>query len=201
MIDIIKLSGKQGSGKTTLANELLRIAASLGYDFFGTMKFADPLYEMHELILNKMEGFTGAPRTKKDGPLLQWLGTEFGRDRFGENVWVDVLKKRIMKLGGDDSAAVKTKRLIIIDDGRFENEFDAIPEALRVRLLCPEEIRKARADAWRDNTAHRSETGLDRYELDGKFDLYLDSHNVSVSDCATLIAAQLQKKSWVGKRK
>jgi hypothetical protein len=250
MTDILMNSGKQGSGKTTLTNAILKNAALAQYDQVHTFKFADSLYELHDTIcnktrrfieagdhspeavvyfvfndlmpyiLNKMEGWTGLRpdavviaqlRTylcdwvmfriqhgvlKKEGPLLQYLGTEFGRNGYGVNVWVDILKKKLapyMEPG-------PTKLLISIDDCRFENEFDAFPEALRVRLECPEEIRKVRADSWRDNSNHPSEVGLDAYADAGKFDMYFDTEFDSVNHCRDLILAQLQKKNWIEKR-
>jgi uncharacterized protein YbjQ (UPF0145 family) len=252
-MDIVMLSGKQGSGKSSLASELLRIKSRLGYTYAGTNKFADPLYELHDFIankvasyenmvgtermkaelpqilweylFNKMETF-GLPRpmqanealltfligyvdgkiaagktqdTSKDGALLQYIGTEFGRTLYGKNVWIDILKLRLDKLKGDSWS--KIDRLAIVDDCRFENEFDAFPETLRVRLRCPEEVRKLRADSWRDNVNHPSEIDLDKYDAEGRFDLYLETDKVGIADCATLIAAQLQKKSWKEKRK
>lgn len=170
MTHIILLSGKQGAGKSTTAQAILKIAKASGhYSFVEILKFAGPLYTLHEYILNKMESMNGQKRLKKDGKLLQLLGTEWGRESFGVNVWVDIMKRKI------NSWPYSGRRLIIIDDCRFENEFDAFPEALRVRLWASEEIRKLRTESWRENTNHPSEIGLDHYEAQGKFDLVLST--------------------------
>lgn len=217
MSDIVKISGKQGAGKTSTAAALIHMA--LGYDagrvkpmyeYAGVMKFADPLYELHEVILNKMQTMSGVERVRKDGTLLQLLGTEWGREKFGENVWVDILRRKVAagEYGGWQRGAkylpakgALRPRLIVIDDMRFENEFDAFPEALRVRLEAPAEIRMARADAWRQNADHPSETGLDVYAAQGKFDLVIQTgEGSSPAHVATLIAAQLQKRTWMEKR-
>lgn len=94
------------------------------------------------------------------------------------------------------------KFLVIIDDCRFTNEFDAFPQALRVRLNAAEDVRKGRAESWRENTVHPSEVGLDLYDIEGKFDLYLqtDLAESSPKHCATLITAQLLKRTWIEKR-
>ncbi len=197
---IVLLSGKQGSGKSTTSAALDTMAAASGkFYFIFHLKFAGPLYVLQDLVLNKMEQFTGKPRVRKDGTLLQLLGTEWGRKNYGEDVWVNALKAQIEE-------TVKgyrpDKTLVIVDDCRFKNEFDAFPGALRVRLNAKEEVRKARADAWREDTLHPSEMGLDIYDLEGKFDLYLQT-DLEVSNpehCATLIIAKLVKENWVEKR-
>jgi len=190
MIQIVKISGKQGSGKSTVAEALKLRAKKSNYDFVGIMKFATTLYALHDMLLNKMETLTGVPRVKKDGTLLQLLGTEWGRKTFGENVWVDILGKEISKLYDKES---KLKRLIIIDDCRFENEFDGI-QGLNVRLIAPENIRKSRADAWRDATDHPSETGLDKYQDQLKFDLTLETSgdHYTPDQCAEVILDKLK---------
>ncbi len=187
-LKVIAASAKQGGGKSTLALEIERLSAE-AFDFCHTMKFADPIYELHDIILNKMEQWTGIPRVKKDGDLLQYLGTEFGRKKYGDNVWVDILLSRIAnrdfgtfdKAGYKEGKKFKTENrtgmgLLMIDDLRFENEFDCLgKDVLRVRLECPEAERKLRAESWRDKTTHPSEVGLDGYALSGFFDKYFNT--------------------------
>lgn len=207
MIDIVMLSGPQGSGKSTTAEALFKECSRLGYQKRRILKFADPLYMLHDFILNRMERFNGIKRVKKDGVLMQLLGTEWGRQVFGPNVWSDILKQSINELVNmsiiNPEMYPPGKVLIIVDDCRFENEFDAFPEALRVRLNAYEAVRKKRTESWREKTSHASETGLDAYAAQGKFDLYLrtDEPESSPEHCATLIFAQLQKRSWPEKRK
>ena len=198
MIDIVLITGPQGSGKSTISDELVRQSKLLKYDGVKQIKFAEPLYVLHEFILNKMEGWTGTPRVPKDGPLLQLLGTEWGRERLGQDLWVDIARREIAKYAEMFSSS---KNLVIIDDGRFPNEFDRCEDALRVRLECPEDVRKARCPAWRDNTKHLSEIALDEYAAAGKFDMYLNTAGDDLQHCVALIGAQLQKKSWASKRK
>ena len=203
MIQIVLINGKQGAGKTTTSNALKAEAKRQNYEMVFQKKFADPLYFLHEFILNKMETWTGSPRKQKDGLLLQLLGTEFGRNSYGANVWVDILKQEILKIIKSYSEQKIQKILFIIDDCRFENEFDLFPEALRVRLEASEEHRKPRTDSWRENTLHSSEIALDSYASEGLFDLYIqtDTKESSPEHAAALILAQLQKQSWVEKRK
>jgi len=203
MIDVLLLSGKQGVGKSTTARAVVKQAKLLGYSHCHQIKFADPLYELQDVVLDHFEILSGLPRVKKDGLLLQLLGTDWGRTVFGPNIWVDLAHRKIDKLWEQVLSAEKPmKLLVIIDDCRFENEFDAFPEALRVRFNAAEEVRMSRAEAWRENTLHPSEVGLDLYDIEGKFDLYLqtDIKESSPEHCATLITAQLLKKTWLEKR-
>lgn len=164
---VVLLSGRQGSGKSTIQAELLGEAKANGFDGAHGFNFADALYSLHDAVLNTLQTKFGVEkRTNKDGVLLQLLGTEWGRKVYGDNVWVDILKKRIELV-----AAWPGKQLVVVADCRFRNEFDAFPESLRVRLAAPEAARKLRAQSWRDNTKHQSEIDLDPYEAQQKFDL------------------------------
>ncbi len=199
-MNIVILSGKAGSGKSTTADQLAIAARESGkYYFIFPFKFAGPLYEVQDLVLNHMEKVLGKPRSKKDRVLLQLLGTEWGRKVLGENVWVDALRKKITE---ETKAWKQEKVLIIIDDCRFENEFDGFPEALRVRLECAEYIRKERAQAWPENTLHPSETGLDQYYDRDLFDLTIatDDQDVTAYSCAKVVIQKLLAGDWVAKR-
>jgi len=136
-----------------------------------------------------LEVLTGIPRVEKDGLLLQLLGTEWGRKKHGENVRIDAVKHKIAELASRFKE--REKYLVIIDDCRFPNEFDAFPEALRVRLTASEDVRKARTVSWRENTKHPSETSLDDREDD--FDLLLLTEEPSTPEkCAAVILSALK---------
>lgn len=194
MTKIVMVSAKQGGGKSALANELLRTFRTAQFDFGGTYKFAKTIYELQDLLLNRMERLTGVPRVEKDGDLLQLLGTNWGRKKFGENVWADILKKEILA----PTVYTASNRLSVVDDLRFKNEFNVLPEAYRVRLECPEDVRRRRATSWREDVNHPSEIDLDEYAAEGRFDLTVctdpaDPLYVPVEGIASLIYAALQK--------
>ncbi len=198
MMDIVALSGKAGSGKTSIKTELERQYKLLKYDNFAYFKYADALYEIHDIILNNMERITGIPRVKKDRVLLQLLGTDWGRKVFGQNVWVNILLKRMAEY---ELKMVNARVLCVLDDMRFPNEFHGMSEGLRVHLEAPEDVRRARADQFPENTLHESETALDEIASLGWFDLNLDTAGDDLNKCVNLILAQLQKNSWKEKRK
>lgn len=166
MSKIIGISGQQGSGKTTLSTGLRE------HDPARTSleKFAGPIYYLHDLIREEMFCEYGIRSSDtKDGNLLQYLGTEWGRNTYGQDVWTDCMAN-VLKTYHSDST------IVVIDDLRFENEFRLLKNlgATLIRLECSEELRKGRAEMWRENTSHPSETGLDHIPRE-EWDLVLDS--------------------------
>lgn len=168
---IVLISGQQGSGKSTLASALEQEAYKHNLNP-KRMKYADVLYDIHDAIwdLMKQYGIKKDKLLKKgekiDGKLLQVIGTEWGRYR-DPNLWVSIMRERIKDENGE--------KLIIIDDVRFPNELSPATRAftVRVRLECDEETRKSRAEKWREDTSHPSETSLNGKE--SLFDLVFDT--------------------------
>lgn len=206
---MVVLSGKQGSGKTTITKALIK-AIEQRTDWEAVeVRFAQAIYQMHDAIRDYMRNL-GFKTPDKMGELLQFLGTDFGRKQFGDDVWVDCVKgvirnvetmrDQIVTHGSAEEQGIKKNLLYVVSDCRFKNEFKAFPEALRVRLHADEMVRKARADSWRENVDHPSETDLNEYDAFGMFDLDLDTQTVNVTGCVTLILAQLDKGSWISKR-
>lgn len=113
---IIGLCGAAGAGKDTAAS---RLVSAHG---FVRHSFAAPLYE----AVSAVTGLSVAElqdRSRKEVPiewigqspraLLQSLGTDWGRNMVGENLWVDAAIRRI---SGDT----------VITDVRFDNEAQAV---------------------------------------------------------------------------
>ena len=127
MHKILVISGKMGSGKTTLG-------VSVGAEWQKTkgnkaifINFADAIYDMHDFCIGYLRGHGIVRDIKKDGPLLQLLGTEWGRKTISENVWVDLLKSKIAKASAPDRS-LGQNQLFIVSDCRFKNEFDAMED-------------------------------------------------------------------------
>lgn len=159
-----------GSGKTTLAKGLVDSLSAEGFKV-SHLKFADPLYALQDVCLPILKEWGIRPEDMtKDGELLQILGTEYGRNKLGEDVWVNALKRRVGEVLKDE------KSFVVIDDARFENEFMAFRDiALTVRLTADYGKRRARCSYWREDDKHPSEVGLDRFHDLQYFDLYLNT--------------------------
>jgi phosphomevalonate kinase len=159
MITIL-ISAKQGAGKTTLADAL---AANLTK--CGRTRFAKPLYEMHDAVLNILNRYIDGQRLL-DKRLLQLIGTEWGRNTVAEDIWIQCFIKEQQRM----SAA--GMNFLVADDCRFKNELESV-EAIKIRLECDRDTRKARCSQWRDTENHQSETDLDDWV--DKFDLVIDT--------------------------
>jgi len=181
IFDVVMISGKQGSGKSTLSAELRKEIRQHKKWAVEEMIFAGAIYDMHNFCLEYLKS-CGIDRGTKDGKLLQLLGTEWGRKTIGEEVWVDVFKARIHKLLDKHERAGMDHLVIIVPDVRFPNELSAMPGSLNIRLECEEETRRERCNSWRDDVSHPSETGLDAY-LD-QFHYVFQTEKVSAREIA-----------------
>lgn len=187
---IILISGKQGSGKTTLSTGLAKaLDQQKSVSAVTQIKFADPLYQMHDFCLDILAKNGIKRNIVKDGELLQYLGTEWGRKTVDNDIWAKIAFNKASKLSD-------LRSVVIIDDCRFENEFSIFGDkALKVRIECPEKIRKQRCSYWRKNTKHPSEIGLDDFSKKKKFDLTLRSDKLSKQEMVREVVKAWKKLS------
>jgi hypothetical protein len=122
---LVAFSGLKGSGKDTAASVLIEQYG------FTKVAFADAVREMALIIdpivivpegvsrLSALVEHYGWDLVKREIPeirrLLQVIGTEAGRNFYGENVWVDIVDKRF-----PDMAHPATR--YVVTDCRFVNE-------------------------------------------------------------------------------
>lgn len=154
---IIALSGKMGTGKSTLTNYLMSKAKKP-----VVVKIAGPLYELQNMIYNhldlKLEG-------EKDRPLLIALGM-WARDK-DENFWTNIAINKAKKLS-------ETHDLVLIDDCRFKNEGKAFDEiGMLIRIDGVQRGSNLNPEAMN----HPSETDLDDYPFK-----YRVNNSISVED-------------------
>ncbi len=162
MVQVIGLTGYAQSGKDTAASFLvekgfkrLAFADALRQSLFNL----NPIIAVHREAVNPGWGRVrtiledvGYEEAKRQYPeyreLLQRLGTEVGRELYGENFWVERVTRQIHN--GDR---------VVITDVRFPNEEAA------VRNLGGKIYRIVRPGTEAVNT-HISDTGIDRLFVD-----------------------------------
>lgn len=145
MIRILGFTGEMGSGKSTVTQLINGKLPNIVH----TIKFAGPLYDMQNYIYSRI-GQTPI----KDRKLLQWLGTEWGREQ-DENLWVNVWLKDTMRALEDNATSV-----IVCDDCRFNNEAEAIRSlgGKVIKVQATKDTRGKRIPLI--NTGHASEAGI-----------------------------------------
>ena len=148
---IIALTGPKGVGKTTFSQRLKEESKVLGR--IEILRFAGPLKEMlSKAGILPPQAFT--PEGKEDpryglcGKTPRWvmqtLGTEWGRQLIGENIWVEVVSNQIDRTTADT---------VLIDDLRFENE-------ARMVLDRGGEIWRVEREGIKYSGEHASETPI-----------------------------------------
>lgn len=181
---IIFISGKQGSGKSSLTQAL---RARIGMDAI-IIRFATPLYEMMVACLQVCEKYSIPVDTKsKNGYLLQMLG-KWGREYIGYDVWANS--------GAYQVNAIPKSMVCLIEDGRFENEFNIMnkfPDCISVRLDAPEQVRRPRTESWRATTNDISETNLDEYARLGRFQFYFNTETTPTSVIADRLMIEIDR--------
>jgi len=149
----IGISGKMGSGKTTLTNGLINNIDLGGHTTTERVSLAKPIKDIQDSIYSQlsmdMEG-------EKDRDLLIALGM-WGRGK-DPDFW---LKKAVEEMQRVDS------RVIICDDIRFINEANWFKKN-GILMRINGEQRGSNVD---HNTSNVTETALDDYS----FDYYLDN--------------------------
>jgi hypothetical protein len=125
---LIGFTGLKGSGKDT-AGEVFRQRG------FKRISFAEPLKAMLTVLLERRG--CPSPYEFTDGLLkedpteylmgvsprraMQTLGTEWGRQLIGADLWIDTFKRRSAKM-------MKEGQAIVVTDVRFPNEVEAIQD-------------------------------------------------------------------------
>ncbi len=149
--NIIGLSGPATVGKSTVAKRLRGIFGGEIQSFASNIRTA--LYVMG-LEVNYEDKEAPIYKDKSTRDLMKSLGTEWGRDSVGPNIWVDLLMERIDRSGSN---------VAIIDDVRFPNE----AQAIRNRGGIVIELSR---DGIGYTGDHATELGLDDSMVDAKVD-------------------------------
>lgn len=129
------------------------------YYGYTPLKFAGPLKEMlralglsqTQIEGNQKEAPTDILCGKTPRQAMQTLGTEWGRNMIGGDLWVNAWTNRVASI-------LRNGGRVVVDDCRFPNELDA------VLALGGVAVRIHRPDRAQVNQ-HCSETGLDDVDM------------------------------------
>ena len=116
---IIGITGYKGSGKTSGAEHLHQVG-------FTRVRFAGILKQMLRVLGCEEQDVDGDFKEIPSALLcdktprfaMQTLGTEWGRQMIGDDIWVNAWRKRVESYGDHTP--------IVVDDLRFENEAQAV---------------------------------------------------------------------------
>jgi hypothetical protein len=153
-LKIIGLSGKAGVGKDTIARLYLKRLEYL------PIALADGVKE--EAVARGLATYEEAFYTKPPEvrTALQQLGTELGREVYGEDYWCRKLAARLKSI--HDRWGF---RKFVITDVRFPNEVHFVQQALNgevYRIYAPD--RNAAMNLSVEQREHLSETALDPFD-------------------------------------
>jgi len=143
---IIAFTGLAQSGKT--------LAASF-FTNAERISLADPLKAMLKVLTSDSD--KNVPQLSLCGKTLRYalqtLGTEWGRNMIGENLWVEHARQRIRCLLEDNWVQPSNTNLVTIDDVRFDGEAEMVRNMGGIII----HIRRPGIDKM----SHASEQGID----------------------------------------
>ena len=173
MVRVIGLSGYARSGKDTVADILVRDYGFTKLSFAQPMR--DVLYALNPRVnfseydeLQRLQdvidvhGWDNYKETEYGDEireLMQRLGTEVGRQMFGEAFWVLAAEGIMMNL-------LNEGKKVVFTDVRFPNEAEMIGE------YNDAQVWRVRRPGVFPANGHASETAMDDYE----FDAYIDNN-------------------------
>lgn len=191
---IITISGKSGAGKSSITKALQAYWGARGTAVL-CYSLAEPIYQMAKAVyaVGKHYGIE-PPAGGKDRLLYQTLGDEWG-NRTDPEIWIKAAKKKIGQVTKmwDDKGLLY---IVLIERVCHPNQLAAWPNAFKIRLHAPEEVRKARAESWPSNPNHGSETALDGATFDASFDTSV----LSVDEVVAAVAAQVKERFDSGRQ-
>jgi len=178
-LQLIGLTGYGGAGKDTVADALephgwqrYALAGPLKAALTEMLDLPPEAFTDRQIKESVVAGIGASPRY-----LAQTLGTEWGRRQVAADLWVRVMRRKLLPVlarGGR----------VVVTDVRFDNEARAIHSMggrmLRVRRPAVDELmaRRQRRTGWRralwrlgvpiDPIVHPSDMGVSRELVDGE---------------------------------
>lgn len=150
---IVGIAGKAESGKTTFAN-ILKEQLELENKRVLLINYGDFV----KFIAKQYYSWNGE-KDENGRTLLQRIGTEQGRNKVSENIWVDMVINTV-------EVAKEDYDIAIVADCRFPNEFDRWNEhgynMLKIKIMRITHESKL----TEEQKQHPSEIALDNYNDD-----------------------------------
>jgi len=147
---LIGLTGKMGVGKSTAVKALKELYG----DKVKIVKFAQPIYDIQEYTYNRISSvYTRSESFIKDRALLQFIGTEWGRETISPSLWIDLWTTEVANL-------LEQGNIVICDDVRFDNEAEAILVQKGIIIQIRSENTENRIDTRAGLINHKSEQGI-----------------------------------------
>ena len=155
---LIGFAGPARSGKTYMAN---RVKEHIKPGHSTIISFADPIKDMLSVLI----GFDAKDDSIKELPhkdlcnqtirkAMQTLGTEWGRNLIGQNIWINALEKRVKSTDAS---------VVLIPDVRFDSEAEMIfKNGGKVFYISPNEELYTEIN----ESKHVSESSLSKEVLD-----------------------------------
>lgn len=156
---LIGFNGGMGVGKSTAIQALKDFVFPREVHL---VKFAQPLYDMQEFIYRRISSVVTRPDDfTKDRKLLQWLGTDWGRDTISQDLWVSIWKAEVQQL-----RTWHKDPIIVCDDVRFDNEGEVLKSigGCVIKIVRPDNA--AHAHGGVGIVGHKSESGIDSKFID-----------------------------------
>jgi dephospho-CoA kinase len=155
---IIALTGSMGSGKSTAVQHFKELYLQKQVNVF---KFAEPLYQIQEFAYRTIQKVYPKPDNFiKDRKLLQWLGTQWGRE-LDQNLWVNLWRAEVTYAQENYPQSIA-----LCDDCRFDNEAKTIKSMGGVIIKLTSTDAQNRIATANGLENHKSEAGIDKKYVD-----------------------------------
>jgi len=126
---VIGLVGASGAGKTTLA-EMLEAEGFVRIAMAKPLKDALKAMGLTKQDLYGPQAHRAAPSAflcgKSPRYAMMTIGTEWGREMIGEDIWVNAVQEQIIALIAGRTRTKKPIRGVVVEDVRFPNEWAMI---------------------------------------------------------------------------
>lgn len=177
---LIAFCGVMGSGKSTA----IKCLKDIQHAPITLHKFAQTLYDIQEDIYWRISPVHTRPDDfVKDRKLLQWLGTEWGRETIDKDLWTKLWFRNVKTILEE-----YPNYFVVCDDLRFDNEAVLVKNLGGIIIKIDSDKANQRIDT--NLSGHKSESGVNLSYID-----YIIENNGSIDDLKTSLLSINEKES------